>query len=153
MFEYKSISAFILRLAIFFLLFSTYPLVHYFLNTMLLQLFWKNTTLSKKAEFLLTVAITSVPLMFALFYPNVGTVLAYTGALSGFLIIYVLPVMVYLKQMKTKIEHPILAEAIRKNEFEVKGFSGATSPKIRVNDRFLTQEKELQEALVTYQIS
>lgn len=36
MFNYTSIPAFILRLAMFFLLFSTYPLVHYFLNSMLL---------------------------------------------------------------------------------------------------------------------
>jgi solute carrier family 38 (sodium-coupled neutral amino acid transporter), member 9 len=112
MFDYRSVPAFILRLSIFMLLFSTYPLMHYFMNNLLLNLFWKNSTISKKAELLLTISITTVPLLFSLFYPNVGTVLAYTGALSGFLIVYILPVMVYLKMLKTKITNPILAEAI-----------------------------------------
>jgi len=40
--DYKNAWAMVLRLAMFFLLFSTYPLVHYFLNSMLLQLFWQN---------------------------------------------------------------------------------------------------------------
>lgn len=42
MYEYTDISAFILRLAIFFLLFSTYPLVAYFLYDLILRLFFPN---------------------------------------------------------------------------------------------------------------
>lgn len=42
MFNYASVPAFVLRISIFLLLFSTYPLVHYFLNTMLLNLFFRN---------------------------------------------------------------------------------------------------------------
>lgn len=45
MFDYTNVPAFILRLAIFMLLFSTYPLVHYFLNTILLNLFARNVVL------------------------------------------------------------------------------------------------------------
>ena len=40
MFEYYDVSAFVLRLAIFFLLFSTYPLVAYFLYDLILRLFF-----------------------------------------------------------------------------------------------------------------
>ena len=60
--------------------------------------------------------ITFIPLLFALFYPNIGTVLGYVGALAGFAIIYVFPVLVHLKYMKTKIQNPLLAEAIKMNE-------------------------------------
>lgn len=112
MFNYASIPAFVLRISIFLLLFSTYPLVHYFLNTMLLNLFWRNKQLNRRTEILLNFGITFVPLLFALFYANVGTVLGYCGAISGFPIIYVLPVTVYLKRMKTQIENPLLAEAL-----------------------------------------
>ena len=39
-------------------------------------------------------------LMFAIFYPNVGYVLAYAAAVAGFIIIYTVPVLVHLSQMK-----------------------------------------------------
>ena len=38
MFDYKDVAAFILRLAIFLLLFSGYPLIHYFLVSFQLKL-------------------------------------------------------------------------------------------------------------------
>ena len=41
--------------------------------------------------------------LFALFYPNVGSVLAYVGSVAGFLIIYTFPVLVHLSQMRDKI--------------------------------------------------
>lgn len=72
--------------------------------------------------------ITFVPLLFALFYANIGTVLGYCGAISGFPIIYVLPVTVYLKRMKTRIENPLLAEALQRNEFKGQSRSYMVSP-------------------------
>jgi len=138
MFNYTSVPAFILRFAMFALLFSTYPLVHYFLNSMLLQIFWQNSQITRKSELLLNVGLTFIPLLFALFYPNIGTVLSFAGALPGFLIIYLLPVMVHLKRMKTRIENPLLAEAIDLNAFGSsigKSNGGVPStPKITVND-------------------
>jgi hypothetical protein len=41
MFAFTDVSAFVLRLAIFFLLFSTYPLVAYFLYDLILRLFFR----------------------------------------------------------------------------------------------------------------
>ena len=43
-------------------------------------------------------------LLFALFYPNIGTVLSYVGAICGFVIVYLLPVMVHLAQSREEIE-------------------------------------------------
>jgi hypothetical protein len=37
------------------------------------------------------------------------------GAVSGFLVIYVLPVMVHLKRMRLQIENPLLSEALDQN--------------------------------------
>lgn len=117
MFYYRNVPAFILRIAIFMLLFSTYPLVHYFLNNIIMNLFWKNRQPSRKTEIALNIGITFVPLLFALFYPNIGTVLSYVGALSGFMIIYFFPVMVHLKRMKMQIRNPLLAEALADKSF------------------------------------
>jgi hypothetical protein len=43
-------------------------------------------------------------------------VLSVAGAISGFLMIYVVPVFTYLKMRKLEIEHPLLAAAIQENE-------------------------------------
>ena len=119
MYEYDEVGAFILRLAIFFLLFSTYPLVNFFLKNILLNLFYRNRQTTPLIDVSMNLSLTLIPLLFALFYPNVGTILAYVSAVSGLLIIYVFPVMVHLKQMRSRIMHPLLAEALETNEYKV----------------------------------
>lgn len=156
MFAYTSPAAFILRLAVFTLLFSTYPLVQYFLTSMLLLLFWAKREITRKEEIILNITIVTIPLLFTLFYPKIGTILGYVGAFTGFAIMYVLPVMVHLKRMKTRITNPLLAEAIDMNAFHMSmpipkedGFgenSTPMSPKIKLNDEFLrTRRTKLDE--------
>lgn len=135
MFDYTNIPAFILRIAICFILFSTYPLISHFLKNLLKNLFWRKAELSSTTEFMLTLSLSVIPLLCALFYPNVGTLLSYVGALSGFVIIYLLPVMVYLKMRKLQILNPLLAEAIARNEFKVETKDPALTPKLVVSDR------------------
>ena len=89
-------AAFILRLAIFLLLFSGYPLIHYFLVSFQLKLMCGDKEPTRMTELTTGWSIVIINLMFALFYPNIGTVLSYVGAFCGFVIIYLLPVMVYL---------------------------------------------------------
>jgi sodium-coupled neutral amino acid transporter 9 len=117
MFDYTQPGAFILRIAIFTLLFSTYPLVQYFLTSMLLLLFWSKRPITRKEEITLNITIIAIPVLFTLFYPHIGTILGYVGAFTGFAIMYLLPVMVHLKRMKTRITNPLLAEAIDMNAF------------------------------------
>ena len=97
MFDYKDIAAFILRFAIFMLIFSTYPLMSYFLDDMIRRLFFRNVEISKVVKFWINFSISFVPLLFSLFYPNIGTILGYVGAIAGFFIIYIFPVITYLK--------------------------------------------------------
>jgi sodium-coupled neutral amino acid transporter 9 len=97
MFDYKNVPALILRLAVFMLLFSTYPLVHFFFNSICMTLFFRGKTLARSTEVGINIGITFVPLLFALFYPNIGTILGYIGAISGFFMIYLFPVLVHLK--------------------------------------------------------
>ena len=67
-------------------------------------------------NFLILVA----PFLFAVFYPNVGKLAGYLGSMSGLGCIYVLPTITNLKSSYTQIKHPLLAEAIRQNEFDYK---------------------------------
>ena len=69
MFDYKAIGAFTLRVAVFMLLFSTYPLLTFFMNNMMMRLIFKNREVSRVVTIGLNLSITFVPMLFALFYP------------------------------------------------------------------------------------
>lgn len=104
MFKYDSIPAWFLRLAIFCCLFSTYPLINHFTKTILKNLIWSDKEVARYKEILLNVILAIVPLLFALFYPNVGVITTYVGSVAGFLLIYLLPVLVHLKRMRLRIK-------------------------------------------------
>jgi hypothetical protein len=68
---------------------------------------------------MLNISISLIPLIFALFYPKVGAVLSYSASISGFFMIYVIPVITYLKMKKIEIDYPLLAVAIQENEVDL----------------------------------
>lgn len=135
MFAYNSVLGFSLRFFIFLVVFSTYPLLVFFETSCICNLFFRNTQVSDLQSFLMSASCTLVSLLFAWFYPNVGLVLSYFGAVAGLLIIYCLPVFVHLKHKRTTLTNPLLAEAIKKNRFESK--QGDTSPQIALSDEFI----------------
>ena len=153
MFDYKDIAAFVLRFAIFMLIFSTYPLLSFFLNDMMLKLFFRNVEVTNTISFLINFFISFLPLLFALFYPNVGTILSYAGALSGFFIIYIFPVITHLKFQRTKIMNPLLAEAIQMNEYNAApkpndfDADAPLSPRIEISERYLNEQRQNRRVL------
>jgi hypothetical protein len=60
--------------------------------------------------------ISTVPLLFCLFYPLIGNIIGVAASISGFFMIYVVPVITYLKMQKLEIENPLLAAALQENE-------------------------------------
>jgi Transmembrane amino acid transporter protein len=50
-----------------------------------------------------------VPTLVAILYPKVASVLGLIGSFAGLIIVYILPVITYLKKVKTECENPILA--------------------------------------------
>lgn len=141
MYHYTNIPAFILRLAIFCLLFCIYPILNFFLRTMIKNIFWRHSEVSELKEIALNFSFGLIPLIFSLFYPDIGTILSYAGAVSGLIIIYCLPIFVHLKQMEMKIQNPLLAEAIAMNEFKIE--KNPASPKIAITDEFLMKKKDV----------
>jgi|TARA_B110000285_G_scaffold214995_1_gene260916 hypothetical protein len=69
--------------------------------------------LSPTTYYLLNIGISVVPLSMAIFYPKIGTILGYAGAASGFFMIYLIPVITYMKMRKIEILYPELASAIQ----------------------------------------
>ena len=120
MFETTNVPAFFMRLALFLLLFCCFPLVNHFLRSQVTLLIFKDKELSVKQFRILTVCILLVPTLVTIFFPKVGSILGMIGSVAGLIIVYILPVITYLKKLKTECEHPILAKAIEKNLYEVR---------------------------------
>ena len=68
---------------------------------------------------MVNVGISLVSLSLGVFYPKPGTILGVAGATSGFLMIYLIHVITYLKMKKVEIENPLLAAAIQENEIRM----------------------------------
>ena len=56
--------------------------------------------------------ISIIPLLSAMFYPAIGSVITLIGSVSGFFLIFVIPVVTYMKKKRLEIEHPLLAAAL-----------------------------------------
>ena len=68
MFNSESVLAFVLRVALFFMLFASYPLFNLFLRTHILNIFWQGKEVETKHLVVLNLLITMVPLALTLWY-------------------------------------------------------------------------------------
>ena len=134
MFANTDILAFFIRFALFALLFCCFPLINHFLRSMVFQLFFPGKEITSKIFYPVNVICLIIPASITIFYPKIGSILGYIGAFAGFLIVYFLPVITYLKLLKTQMEHPLLAQAILNDQYEFKTSGGSMleikSPKI-----------------------
>ena len=84
--------------------------------------------------------ILIAPFLFAIFYPDVGKLAGYLGSVSALGCIYVLPTITNLKSSYTRIKHPLLAEAIKQNEYEYKEPTQPdVSPHLHIRGKFLAK--------------
>lgn len=120
MFPPTNVVAFFMRLALLGFLFCCFPLINNFLRSLVFQFFPQDKEISDKQFKITTVILLIIPLCVAMFYPQIGSILGMIGSVAGLFIVYVLPTITYLKQVKTECEHPILAKAIKKNMYEIK---------------------------------
>ena len=52
----------------------------------------------------------------SLFSESIGSILTFTGSISGFLLIFTLPVAVHLKKKYLSITNPLFLETLTRNE-------------------------------------
>jgi len=101
MFEPTSAIAFLLRITLFCLLMVAFPLVNHFLRTLIFTLIWGTLEVPNKIFLIVNTIDLSLPLLFAIVYPQIGKILSYVGSVAGLFIIYIIPVVAYLKMYKT----------------------------------------------------
>ena len=71
-------------------------------------------------------------------FPQVGSILGYVGGFIGLGLIYIIPISVYLKRYKLKLEDPQLVEALDNNTIKTirdRKRNGFTSPKIVIEEK------------------
>lgn len=86
------------RILLLFQLLTVYPLLAYMLRYQLLSSVCK--AFSKGWIILVNIVLVSVCILFATFVPYIGTIIRYTGALSGFVYVFTLPSFLYLAIMR-----------------------------------------------------
>lgn len=86
------------RMVLLFQLITVYPLLAYILRIQLLSSICK--TVSRSLVLVINLILVSVCILFATFIPYIGTIVRYTGALSGFIYIFTLPSLLHLSILK-----------------------------------------------------
>ncbi|KAK0088946.1 hypothetical protein PV325_010134 [Microctonus aethiopoides] len=92
------------RIVLFFQLLTVYPLIAYMLRIRLLTLIFSKTTVSRLSVILVNLTAIIVCILFATFFPYIGTVIRYTGAISGLIYVFTIPSLLHLALMCKKGE-------------------------------------------------
>ncbi|XP_072392981.1 sodium-coupled neutral amino acid transporter 9 homolog isoform X3 [Diabrotica undecimpunctata] len=105
-FSKKDVMALIARILLFFQLFTVYPFVTYMLRadilTAISMIFGKerNKEFSYIKTIIINFSIVFICILFACFMPRIGTLIRYTGALSGLIYIFVMPSLLKMASLK-----------------------------------------------------
>ncbi|KAL6445727.1 hypothetical protein ACFW04_000891 [Cataglyphis niger] len=89
------------RIVLLFQLMTVYPLLAYMLRVQLLSSICKRVS-NKNLSLVLIInlILVSICILFATFMPYIGTIVRYTGALSGFIYVFTLPSLLHLSILK-----------------------------------------------------
>jgi len=88
------------KVFLFFQMMTVFPLIMYLLRVSVLFPIYKNVWPGLPHIVLLNSSIITVCVLFAIYMPNIGTVLRFSGAACGLTIIFALPILVYLASQR-----------------------------------------------------
>ena len=84
------------RMILLFQLFTVYPLLAYMLRSQLILAIFKTNKPASSYLVFVNVLMIIVCIAFAVFMPKIGTILRYTGAISGSVHVFALPSLLHL---------------------------------------------------------
>ncbi|XP_046629960.1 sodium-coupled neutral amino acid transporter 9-like [Neodiprion virginianus] len=87
------------RVVLFFQLLTVYPLIAYMLRIQILSAIFKTSNCTKSYVLIVNIVTVLICVLFAIFMPRVGTIIRYTGAMSGFIYVFTLPSLLHLMSM------------------------------------------------------
>ena len=99
---YRNVYAFTARCSLLLQLSTVYPLILLIIRTQFFGLVFQNAYPSRKAIVLLNSIIMTLTTLFAVYYPNIGDILRFTGAFGGLIMIFILPIAIHMKRSKVR---------------------------------------------------
>ncbi|XP_066581577.1 neutral amino acid transporter 9-like [Prorops nasuta] len=96
------------RTVLLFQLLTVYPLLSYMLRIQVLSSMHKPVSSRGWTIFINSILIL-ICVLFAMFMPHIGTILRYTGAVSGFIYVFTLPCLLHLAVLIKKCKLTILS--------------------------------------------
>lgn len=103
-FSSSDVSVFIARAFLLFQMTTVYPLLGYLVRVQLMSQLCGNPYPSFFKVFMLNVVIVAAGVVMAKFYPNIGSIIRYSGATCGLALVFVFPSAVHLKALRHRGE-------------------------------------------------
>ncbi|XP_024941981.1 sodium-coupled neutral amino acid transporter 9 [Cephus cinctus] len=97
------------RMVLLFQLFTVYPLIAYMLRIQLLSSIFKRSDYARGYVLIVNFLIVCICVLFAALMPHVGTIIRYTGAISGLIYVFTLPSLLHLSSMYKQGRSSILS--------------------------------------------
>eukprot|EP00743_Colponemidia_sp_Colp-15_P001756 GILK01001917.1.p1 GENE.GILK01001917.1~~GILK01001917.1.p1 ORF type:complete len:450 (+),score=81.79 GILK01001917.1:80-1429(+) len=106
MFSSNDVGALIARLSLFLQIVTVFPLLLSVIRRQVCTFFFASEYPSAFHVFTFNSIMMLLTTSFAVFYPNVGSILSYTGALCGLILVFAMPVAVHLKSVPEGVSTP-----------------------------------------------
>lgn len=103
-FPSSDVLVFVARSFLLFQMTTVYPLLGYLVRVQLMGQIFGDQYPSFLHVFLLNVLVVGSGVLMARFYPNIGSIIRYSGALCGLALVFVLPSWIHMKSLKRRGE-------------------------------------------------
>jgi hypothetical protein len=102
----------IVRISSFLQMFTVFPILFHILREMVSSLLFKDPEMSVKAGLIFNLITISITTLIGFLVPKVGSILGKAGAISGLMMMYILPIIVHLKRKAIYIRDPSMGLAL-----------------------------------------
>uniref|UniRef100_A0A674N2P1 Neutral amino acid transporter 9 n=1 Tax=Takifugu rubripes TaxID=31033 RepID=A0A674N2P1_TAKRU len=101
-FPSSDIMVFVARSFLLFQMITVYPLLGYLVRVQLMGQMFGSHYPSFFHVLLLNVMVVGAGVLMAMFYPNVGSIIRYSGAICGLALVFILPSLVHVKSLRRR---------------------------------------------------
>ncbi|XP_076309633.1 sodium-coupled neutral amino acid transporter 9 homolog isoform X8 [Tachypleus tridentatus] len=98
----SDLMAFLTRLFLFFQVFTLFPLILYLLRIQAMHFLFGCIYPGLKQIVCLNSVLLIICILFAIYFPRIGTIIRFSGSFSGLAYVFVLPCITYLKAQKDR---------------------------------------------------
>ncbi|GLG98910.1 Uncharacterized protein GBIM_05470, partial [Gryllus bimaculatus] len=92
------------RMFLFFQLVTVFPLIAYMLRVQVMGILFKHSEPGFVNILAFNVLVVAICVLFAVLLPRIGTIIRFTGALSGLIYIFTLPSLLHLASLRIRGE-------------------------------------------------